>query len=127
MSQLKKILVVDDEKPILTTFAHILRCTGVEVLLCSEIEEAEEALKGSHFDLVIADIRMSGMTGIEGLELLRYIKQRYTTEVIIMTGFATPEIEAEALKLGAFHFFRKPVDPVELLQKVAELGIQVRM
>lgn len=127
MSQFKKILVVDDEKPILTTLAHILRCPGVEVLLCSEIEEAEEALKGSHFDLVIADIRMSGITGIEGLELLRFIKQRYTTDVIIMTGYATPEIEAEAFRLGAFHFFRKPVDPMELLQKVAELGIQVRM
>lgn len=127
MSQLKKIMIVDDEKPILATLAHMLRNTGVEVVLCSEIEEAEEALKGSHFDLVIADIRMSGMTGIEGLELLRFIKQRYATEVIIMTGYATPEIEEEAYTLGALHFFRKPVDPVELLQKVALLGIPVRM
>jgi len=123
---LKKILVVDDEKPILLTLSHLLRTEGVEVVICSKVEEAEAALDSSRFDLVISDIRMSGVAGIEGLELLTYIKDRYATEVIIMTGYGTPEIEEEAYRRGAFHFFRKPIDTIELLNKVAELDIPVR-
>ena len=118
--------MVDDEKPILMTLSHLLRTEGVEIVICSKVEEAEAALDSSRFDLVISDIRMSGVAGIEGLELLTYIKDRYTTEVIIMTGYGTPEIEEEAYRRGAFHFFRKPIDTLELLNKVAELEIPVR-
>lgn len=127
MTLLKKILVVDDEKSILLTLSHVLRHQGVEVVLCAEIEEAEEALRSSHFDLVIADIRMSGISGIEGLELLTYIKEQFAAEVIIMTGYGTAEIEEEAYRRGAYHFFRKPLDTVELLQKVSQLGIPVKL
>lgn len=123
---LKKILIVDDEQSILLSLSYVLKVEGVEVLACNEIEQAEEALANSHFDLVIADIRMSGLNGIEGLELLSYIKQRFTTEVIIMTGFGTPEIEAEAYKRGACHYFRKPIEIPMLLVEVAKLGIPVR-
>jgi len=123
---LKKIMIVDDEKAILLTLSHVLRHQGVEVVLCAAIEEAEEALKSSHFDLVIADIRMSGVSGIEGLELLSYIKQNFAAEVIIMTGYGSEEIEEEAYRRGAFHFFRKPLDIVELLQQVSLLGIPVK-
>lgn len=126
MTLLKKIMIVDDEKAILLTLSHVLRHQGVEVVLCAAIEEAEEALKSSHFDLVIADIRMSGVSGIEGLELLSYIKQNFETEVIIMTGYGTEEIEEEAYRRGAFYFFRKPLDIVELLQQVSLLGIPVK-
>jgi DNA-binding NtrC family response regulator len=122
----KRILIVDDDKPILLGLSHVLRCPGVEVALCSTIEEAEEALRDGHFDLVLADIRMSGIMGIEGLELLTYVKQHHDTDVIIMTGYGTPEIEEEAYRRGACHFFRKPIDPIELLGKVAALGIPVR-
>jgi DNA-binding NtrC family response regulator len=124
---LKKILVVDDENPILLTLSHLLRNEGVEIVICSEVEEAEAALNSCRFDLVITDIRMSGIAGIEGLELLTYIKDRYPTEVIIMTGYGTAEIEKEAYRRGAFHFFSKPIDTIELLNKVAELGIPVKL
>lgn len=123
---LKKILIVDDEQSILLSLSYVLKVEGVEVLACNEIEQAEEALSNSHFDLVIADIRMSGINGIEGLELLSYIKQHFTTEVIIMTGFGTPEIEAEAYKRGASQYFRKPIEIPVLLDTVAKLGIPVR-
>lgn len=123
---LKKILLVDDEQSILLSLSYVLKCEGVEVLACNEIEQAEEALASSHFDLVIADIRMSGLNSIEGLELLSYIKERFTTEVMIMTGFGTPEIEAEAYRRGASHYFTKPIEIPTLLQAVAKLGIPVR-
>lgn len=123
---LKKILIVDDEQSILLSLSYILKVEGVEVLACNEIEQAEEALANSHFDLVIADIRMSGINGIEGLELLSYIKERFTTEVIIMTGFGTPEMETEAYRRGASHYFKKPIEIPTLLEAVAKLGVPVR-
>ncbi len=122
----KKILIVDDEQAILLSLSYILQIEGVEVLACNEIEQAENALAEDHFDLVIADIRMSGIAGIEGLELLSYIKKNYPTEVIIMTGFGTPEIETEAYNRGARHFFCKPIEIRTLLKVVADIGIPVR-
>jgi len=124
---LKKILIVDDEQSILLSLTHLLKIPGVEVIACNEIEQAEEALANTHFDLVIADIRMSGVNGIEGLELLSYVKQHFDTEVIIMTGFGSPEIEADAYLRGAFHYFKKPIEIKDLMKKVSTLGIPVRL
>jgi len=124
---LKRILIVDDEQAILLTLTHLLRNEGVEVVACAEVEAAEAALSSGSFDLVLTDIRMSGVAGIEGLELLTYIKDHYPTEVIIMTGYGTTEIEEEAYRRGAYHFFRKPIDTMELLKKVADLGIPVKL
>lgn len=125
-NSLKKILIVDDEQSILFSLSYVLKADGVEVIACSEIEQAEEALESTHFDLVLADIRMSGVTGIEGLELLTYIKERYDTEVIIMTGYGSDETEAEAYRRGACHYFTKPIDIPSLLEQVAARGIPVR-
>lgn len=124
--KLKKIMIVDDERSILLSLSYALRAEGVEVFACDEISQAEEALENTGFDLVIADIRMSGINGIEGLELLRYIKERYGTEVIVMTGYGTDEIEAEAYRLGALHYFNKPIDISELLSRVSATGIPVK-
>lgn len=125
-SGVHKILIVDDEPSILLSLSYALRCEGVEVITSSEVEQAEEALENTAFDLVIADIRMSGITGIEGLELLSYIRRRWDTDVIIMTGYGNEEIEAEAYRRGAFHYFRKPIDIPELLVTVAGRGIPVK-
>lgn len=123
---IKKILIVDDEQSILLSLAHALKTDGVEVIACDEIEQAEEALANTHFDLVIADIRMSGINGIEGLELLSYIKQRFPTEVIIMTGYGNEEIEAEAYRRGALHYFMKPIDIRELMNIASSIGFPVK-
>ncbi len=123
---MKKIMIVDDEPSILLSLSYELRAEGVEVITCNEIEQAEEALENTCFDLVIADIRMSGISGIEGLELLSYIKKRYSAEVIIMTGYGSDEIETEAYRRGALCYFSKPVNIEELLNHVAAIGIPVK-
>ena len=123
---IKKILIVDDEQSILLSLSYVLRTEGVEIITCSEIEQAEEALETTHFDLVLADIRMSGVNGIEGLELLNYIKQRYDTNVIIMTGYGDEETEAETYRRGASYYFTKPIDIPTLLEQVSLLGIPVK-
>ncbi len=116
---MKKILIVDDEPTILMTMSHILAGRDIVVLTSSRIEEAEEALAHYTFDVVIADIRMSGMEGMEGLELLSYVKRlNPKTKVIIMTAYGTEKMREEAYKRGAFHYFEKPIDVSHLIEKI---------
>lgn len=126
MQEPKRILIVDDEPTILLTLSYALRARGVEVVTASRLEPAEEALDRFAFDLVIADIRMSGIMGVEGLELLSYIKRFWpTTRVIIMTAYGSDEIRKDAYERGATHYYDKPVDIEELILRVRDLGIPV--
>jgi DNA-binding NtrC family response regulator len=123
---MKKILIVDDEPTILMTLSHLLSSKDTVVITSSRIEEAEEALARYSFDLVIADIRLSGMYGIEGLELLSYIKKiSPSTEVIIMTAYGSDEIRDDAYGRGAFYYYEKPIDIAHLISKVQAIGIVV--
>ncbi|MDA8432246.1 MAG: response regulator [Nitrospiraceae bacterium] len=121
---MKKILIVDDEPTILLTLSHLLSGRENVVITSSRIEEAEEALSRYTFDLVIADIRMSGMYGIEGLELLSFIKGKSpSTEVIIMTAYGSDELRDDAYRRGAYHYYEKPIDIGDLVSRVEPLGI----
>ena len=123
---MKKILIVDDEPTILMTLSHLLSNKDSVVITSNRMEEAEEALARYTFNLVIADIRLSGMYGIEGLELLSYIKKiSPATEVIIMTAYGSDDIRDDAYARGAFHYYEKPIDIAHLISKVQTLGIQV--
>jgi DNA-binding NtrC family response regulator len=124
----KRILIVDDEPTILLTLSYALRSGGVEVITASRLEPAEEALARYAFDLVIVDIRMSGILGIEGLELLSYIKRYWPkTEVIVMTAHGSIEIKQEAYGRGASFYYEKPVDILELADRVRSMGIPVKV
>ena len=121
------ILIVDDEPTILLTLSYALRSKSVEVITASRLEPAEEALKKQDIDLVIADIRMSGMLGEEGLELLTYIKRNWPgTRVIVMTAHGTDEVRQDAFERGAVHYYQKPVDIRVLMRKIEELGIPLK-
>jgi DNA-binding NtrC family response regulator len=124
---MKKILIVDDEPTILLTLSHVLSSKETVVITSSRIEEAEEALSRYTFDLVIADIRLSGMYGIEGLELLSYIKERSpSTEVIIMTAYGSDEMKEDAYRRGAYFYYEKPIAIEHLLSRIEPLGIELR-
>jgi DNA-binding response OmpR family regulator len=120
----KRILIVDDEPTILLTLSYALRSPDVEVVTASRLEPAEEALRRNAFDLVIADIRMSGMLGEEGLELLAFIRRNWpATKVIIMTAHGSDDVRQIALERGAVHYYQKPVDIRELMLKIRAMGI----
>ncbi len=121
-----RILIVDDEPTILLTLSYALRSNAVEVVTAGRLEQAEAALQKAAFDLVIADVRMSGMLGVEGLELLTYIKRYWPrTKVIVMTAHGSDEVQQDAAARGADRYFTKPVDIKELVRTIAEMGFPV--
>ncbi len=126
-TETKRILIVDDEPTILLTLSYALRSQDVEVITASRLEPAEEALNRYSFDLVIVDIRMSGILGIEGLELLSYIKRRWPLmAVIVMTAYGSEDIRKDAYDRGAFYYYSKPIDIEDLIQRVSAMGIPVK-
>jgi DNA-binding NtrC family response regulator len=122
----KRVLIVDDEPSILLSLSHLLSGDDVVAITSSRIEDAEEALDRYTFDLVIADIRLSGIYGIEGLELLSYIKKiRPETPVIIMTAYGSDSVRDAAYRRGAHYYYEKPIDMNDLARKAEECGISV--
>lgn len=124
---MKRVLIVDDEPTILLTLSHLLSNLSVSVVTTGDIEEAEEAISARNVDLVVADIRLNGAHGYEGLRLLDFVKKTSPdTRVIIMTVCGTAEMKDAAYEKGAWHYCEKPIDTNGLLEKVAALGIPVR-
>jgi DNA-binding NtrC family response regulator len=122
----ENILIVDDEPTILFALSHVLESKEVNVVTAECFEQAKTALLDRSFDLVIADVRMSGMNGREGLELLSYIKGlNPQTLVIIMTAFGSDEIREDAYRRGASHYYEKPVDLNQLISRIRTLGISL--
>ena len=100
------ILVVDDEEGICELLKQLLIESGYAVWTCSEASEALEELKKEHIDLVLTDVRLPGMSGVE---LTKRIVERWPdVAIIVMTGFGEIDIAVEVLKLGARDFIRKP-------------------
>ncbi len=111
---LKKILIVDDEEDMVWSLRQNINndYLQVEIFTAASGEEALTVLSSNHIDLVLTDIRMPGMSG---LDLLLEVKNRFPyTMVIIMTAFPSNEFKKEALLRGSLHFIEKPFDIKEL-------------
>ena len=121
MGDIKKILIVDDEETLTFSLyqAFIKAPYDCEVVTASSGEDALEKLEDSFFDLVITDI---AMPGIDGLELLSIIKSRSPeTKVVIITAYGTDEREERAYKIGAERYIEKPFDISELRNLVFKM------
>jgi DNA-binding NtrC family response regulator len=116
-----RILVVDDEKVVRDSLAQWLKEDGYEVQSAADAKEALLLLKQSPWELALIDIKMPGM---DGLELQHRIRDASpSTEVIIMTAFASVDTAVQALKDGAYDYITKPFDPDHLnhlLSNIAE-------
>jgi len=107
------ILVVDDEKNYLLVMETLLTGAGYEVLTVDSGEEALEQIRRNDLDLIITDMKMPRMSGIE---LMEQLKQVYSDlPVIMMTAYGTVEKAVEAMKKGAFDYILKPFKNEELL------------
>ncbi|MFN3480913.1 MAG: response regulator, partial [Thermodesulfovibrionales bacterium] len=101
------ILVVDDEEGIRETLSEILQDEGCQVITASTGEEALDIFKKELPDLVLLDIWLPGMDGIDTLREIKNIKR--DVPVIMISGHGTIEIAVKATKMGAFDFLEKPL------------------
>ena len=121
---MKKILIVDDEEPILRVLSKYLAGNGTTISTATEYHAAKFELIRNRYDLAILDLKIDHNTRHSGLELLSYIKKEYPlTKVIIMTGFGSEKTEKDAYDHGAYYYLEKPFDFPSLTTKLKEIGI----
>ena len=111
-----RILIVDDEEAMRVFMRRSLEREGYDVTVAADGEEALRAAEGASFDLVITDLAMPGMTGMELLAELR--RRRPGTVVIVMTGYGSISSAVQALKGGAVDYVTKPFEREEILRAV---------
>ncbi|MDZ7698004.1 MAG: response regulator [Deltaproteobacteria bacterium] len=113
-----KMMLVDDEERFLSTTEKLLLRKGYDVLTATSGTEALEKLRTHNMHVVILDVKMPGM---DGIETLKAIKREYPlVEVIMLTGHATVDSAVEGLKAGATDYLMKPTDVEDLIQKAEE-------
>ncbi|MDD4429572.1 MAG: response regulator [Desulfoplanes sp.] len=113
------ILLVDDEEGFVQTMAKRLVKREMNVFKAYDGQEALDTLsKNTTIDVVVLDVKMPGM---DGVETLKAIKRDYPlAEVIMLTGHATVESAIDGMKMGAFDYLMKPCDIEQLLTKISE-------
>jgi DNA-binding NtrC family response regulator len=107
-----KILVIDDDESLRRVLEYNLAQEGYAVLTASSGEQGLELLRKEGADLVLTDVRMAGLDGLQVLERARKLDP--AIQVIILTAFGTIEMAVEAMKAGAFHYISKPFNRDEL-------------
>ena len=117
-----KVLVVDDEESLLAVISQVLSNSGYEVTAAASGEEAWEMFQADPFYLVITDIVMKEMTGIE---LLQNIKQMSPdSQVIIMTSYASLDTAVNALRSGAYDYLFKPFEDLDIISAVTDRALE---
>ena len=113
-----KMMLVDDEERFLSTTQKLLSRKGYDVLTASSGSQALDLLRTNNVHVVILDVKMPGM---DGIDTLKAIKRNYPlVEVIMLTGHGTVDSAVEGLKSGATDYLTKPTDVQDLLEKAEE-------
>lgn len=113
-----RILVVDDEKGVVNSCVRILERKGYMVIGITDSQAAPALLKEESFDLLLSDIKMPRMDGLELLRLAKEIDPHLT--VVLITGYGTMEDAINAIRLGAQGFIMKPFEPEDLIETVKD-------
>ncbi len=119
------LLIVDDEEIALHNLQHVMEKAGYHVTAAQSGATAITLLASRHFDVVLTDLRMEGVDGMDVLKKSRELQPE--AEVIFITGFATAESAVQALKHGAFYYIAKPFRLDEVRKVVAEALEKVRL
>src|SRR5262245_53498154 len=107
MTNRLRVLLVDDEESIRAVFGSILEEAGLEVVTASNAQDALEHVRADKWDVIVSDIQMPKMNGIELLRKVREVD--LDVPVVLMTGGPTLDTAIEAMEYGAFRYLRKPM------------------
>jgi DNA-binding NtrC family response regulator len=122
MAETRKVLVVDDKEIVRLSHMRTLAGQNCSVEAAHGGEEALEKMQKAPADVVLLDLRMPGM---DGLVALKAIKEKWpATEVVIITGYPSVVTAREAVRLGAFDYLAKPVDPDKVVAVANEAMAQ---
>ncbi|HRK77839.1 MAG TPA: sigma-54 dependent transcriptional regulator [Thiobacillus sp.] len=120
-----KLLIVDDEKVAMKNLEHVMKKEGYAVTATQSGSNAQALLEKQSFDVVLTDLRMEK---VDGMQILRRCRENHPdTEVILITGYATLESAVEAMKHGAFYYIAKPYRLDEVRKVVAEALEKIRL
>jgi len=112
------VLLVDDEVEFLETLVKRLTKRGLNVLAAKSGQEALSIIRAKKIDLVVLDVRMPGIDGVQTLREIKVLDP--LMEVIMLTGHASIEVAIEGMELGAFDYLMKPADIDELFYKLQD-------
>src|SRR5574340_1192773 len=125
MQQTAQILIIDDEKIALKNLEHVMKKEGYAVVATQSGQNALKLLDEQSFDVVLTDLRMEK---VDGLQILKRCHELHPdTEVVMITGFATLESAVDAMKNGAFYYIAKPFKLDEVRKVVQEAAHKVRL
>ena len=118
MTRVQSVLVVDDHARARESVADVLRCASYEVAMCASATEALVRLADRPVDVVVTDLQMPGM---DGLEFIREIeRRRFGVQVLMITAHASVASAVEAMRHGAFDYLEKPFDAAALERSVSQ-------
>ena len=112
----KNVLLIDDENEFIETLAERLELRGYVSKIASDGESGISMITSEPFDVVILDLMMPGLSGIDTLKQIKAIDN--TLPVILLTGHGSTKDGMEGMHIGAFDFLMKPLDINELLEKI---------
>lgn len=119
------LLIVDDEEIALKNLARVMSRAGYDVTTTQSGNDALALIQAQPFDILLTDLRMEG---VDGMQLLKTCRARYPdTEVIMITGYATTETAVAAMKEGAFYYIAKPFQLDEVRKVVSEAMEKIRL
>lgn len=113
-----RVLIVDDEEELATTIAERLQIRGIQAQTATDGETALKMIKADPPQVVVLDVMMPGIGGIEFLQRMK--AQNLNIPVILLTGYGSTEQGMEGMKLGAFDYLMKPCDLNNLIGKIQE-------
>jgi DNA-binding response OmpR family regulator len=118
----QRILLLDDETAVSAPVSRYFRNLGWSVDVASEVEEAEALIAHRRYDLAILDLRLTSFGNADGLDIIREVRKRdHWTTVVVLSAYVSPEVEVEALRLGADAVLRKPQPLAELARLARDL------
>lgn len=124
MNDTASILIVDDEEVVRHSHLRSLADTGCHTEAAEDGHEALRVMEQRPFDVVLLDL---SMPGLDGMDVLKTIKERWPdSEVVVITGYPTIETAKEAVRLGAYNYIAKPVGPDDVIKAANEAMTQKR-
>jgi DNA-binding NtrC family response regulator len=124
MNERANILIVDDEEVVRRSHLRSLASAGCNAQAAGDGKEALRVMEQQPFDVILLDLRMPGL---DGMDVLKTIKERWPdSEVVVITGFPTIESAKESVRLGAFNYLAKPVGPDDVIKAANDAITQKR-